>query len=623
MSRILELEEKIRFHNANYWEKSTPTISDSQYDALMRELSDLDPENPLLLQVQTPAVASMGEVQHTVPMLSLDKAYSFVEIQTWAQKYARSPQEKFLIQPKYDGVSVSYEHGVLATRGDGFLGENITDKKSIIMCEYKGKEIPEPLANQNVRGELLIRTDAFSKVWSKLKGRNGQPYKNPRNTIGGVLTLKESRDIESIRFVGAYLTLVEYGKNNWEVSLEEMPSVWNEILTQIELLPYPMDGLVVKLADVAYADSLGMTAHHPRGQIAFKFTNVQKQSVLRAVEWSFGKNCLTPVATIDPIEIGGITIRHATLHNLQNMLDRDLHIGDTVIVERAGDVIPYIATSIPGENRTSALISQCPSCQTPLIQRGVELCCPNPECPETHVMRLVAAVKNLGIEMLGEPTIRKLLNQKCIHNLKDILNLKDSDLYRIDGFADLSVQNLLREIERAKTPTESQFIASLNIPGVGHVLAKKILQQIPFDALRVADADSLKSLRDIGPERAQLIVDTFATQKDFIDELLCCVSLMPDPPPSTQTICFTGKMPQKREYYSKIASLLGYREVSDVVANTSLLVCADPHENSSKLRKALHLGVPVQSLEDWLPEDAKLPVPDPQPQQDDLFGDLL
>jgi len=331
-----ELIALIEKHNTLYWKNGTPEISDTEYDILLRKLEAINPDHPILQKVHTPAVVTSGKVKHKTPMLSLDKAYSLEELLTWAAKYARNDNEQFLIQPKYDGISANFADGVLATRGDGELGENISDKIELIELETEGYKGP---LDRPIRGEIIIRNDDFKNLYSKIKRKDGKHYKNSRNAVAGIMGLK---DITQMVQQNAKLTLIDYDMVSYSVKFANFAEKWTDILQKIKSLPYPMDGLVIKLADKEYGDSLGMTAHHPRSQIAFKFSGVRKETKLLDVEWSFGKNCLTPVALLEPVEIGGVTIKHATLHNIQNIIDRDVHIGDTVTVERAGDVIPEL-----------------------------------------------------------------------------------------------------------------------------------------------------------------------------------------------------------------------------------------------------------------------------------------
>ena len=277
-------------------------------------------------------------------MLSLNKAYSIEEVMEWARKNCRE-NETLLIQPKYDGISANYDGSVLATRGDGENGENISGKLPLIELETSGYT---GFLDRPVRGEIVIRDDDFENLYSHITKKGGGHYKNSRNAVAGIMGLK---DISDMLRQGAKLTLVDYNMICYRVPVNDLEKKWPGIVAEIENLLYPMDGIVVKIADEEYSESLGNTAHHPRGQIAFKFVGIRRQSKLLDVKWSFGKNCLTPVAEIEPVDIGGITIKHATLHNIQNIIDRGIQIGDTITVERAGDVIPYIVDSTPGDDR--------------------------------------------------------------------------------------------------------------------------------------------------------------------------------------------------------------------------------------------------------------------------------
>lgn len=604
----------VEYHNRKYWAEGEPEISDDDYDRLVRALTEKDPKNPLLTQVQAPIVASSGKIVHKTPMLSLDKAYSLEEVITWAKKFARTPQEKLLIQPKYDGISALWSEGILATRGDGEVGENITDKIELIELEHPDGVLPLKDFTGTARGEIVIREDDFKNLYPNIRNRNGRTYKNSRNAVAGIMGLK---DIREMLLQHAKLTLVDYRLHSWNSRLDTLTDDWQYLLEQAEALPYPMDGIVIKLADEAYSASLGNTAHHPRGQIAFKFSGVRRESKLLAVDWSFGKNCLTPVAEIDPVEISGTTIRHASLHNLQNVLDKDLRIGDIVTVERAGDVIPYIVSSVPGENRRSCLIETCPCCGAKLVRDLPELRCVNPDCFETRLRNLAAAVKNIGIERLGEPNIRKMMQVLNVRKLSDIFRLSLTDILTMEGFAATSAKNLLNEIDGAKTVPDWQLLAALNIRGIGPNMAKNILHEHTFAELRTLTTDQLSRIDGIGPERASALYRELREQTQILDELLMCVTVTQTHGAGTAdlpTVCFTGKMPEKRSYYEDLARKAGYEPADSVNANLSLLVCMDLTDNSSKLQKARKNNVPVIQLDEWL-NTLNKDVPPPPPEK--------
>lgn len=595
---LQELVQLIEYHNQRYWELGEPEISDDDYDRLMVELRSRDPNHPLLHWVGTQRTASAGgKVKLAKPMLSLDKAYSLEEVVEWAQKYIRSKDELLLAQPKYDGISANFDGTILATRGDGEIGEDISDKLPLIELEapnYTGQ------LNRPARGEIVIRKDDFANLYSHIYKKGGGVYKNSRNAVAGIMGLK---DISDMIRQHAKLTLADYSLVSFKIKFSELSGRFAEIIETVEALPYPTDGVVFKLADTAYSESLGATSHHPRGQIAFKFSGIRRKTKLLAVEWSFGKNALTPVAELDPIEIGGVTIKRATLHNAQNIIDMDIQIHDEVTVERAGDVIPYIVSREPGGERINAMITNCPGCGSTLVRRGPELCCVNPECFETNLQKLTAAVKNFGIEQLGEPTIRKMMLSLGVKKLSDIFKLTQNQLLKLDNFAEKSAANLYREIDTAKHVADYQFLAALNIPNIGLDIAKILLKHFKLEELSTLSEDELLNVPGIGEKRAKAIVEILHSEAQEINDLLATVEVSKTAQNSSTTrptICFTGKMPEKRSFYENLAAEHGYEAVDSVSQSLSLLVTADISSNSSKTGKAKKLGIPIVELQDFL-----------------------
>ena len=510
----------IRECNERYWSsESDSALSDVEYDALLRELERRNPSHPLLSEVGTPGVSGTGEkVHHVQPMLSLDKAYSLEAVLSWARKFARSEEESLLVQPKYDGISALWENQILSTRGDGYDGENISNKVPLIELETIGLTAPLSAHPElHILGEIVIREDDFKTIYAKIRNRNGKPYKNSRNAVAGIMGLKEIGDMVT---QGAKLSLIDYDLHSETLPLSRLESEWTRLEKTLRGLPYPMDGLVVKFADASYAASLGNTAHHPRGQIAYKFTAERHVSTLRNVIWSLGKNCLTPVAEFDPVDIGGATIRNASLHNIQNILDKDVHIGDIVEVERAGDVIPYIASVAPGEERRPCIIEVCPSCGEPLVRELPELCCVNPDCPERRVQLLLSAMRILEIEGMGEANVRSLIKIHNIRDLSQIFSLGELDLQRLPNFKATSARKIYRQIQHAKSAPDWQLLTALNIKGIGPNIAKAILARISFSDLRKADVETLSGIPGIGPERAGMIQRELQRQADVLDRLL-------------------------------------------------------------------------------------------------------
>ena len=611
---VAELAELLEYHNRKYWQDNAPEISDADFDRIALALRRRQPDHPLLERVFAPSVDGRGKVRHKTPMLSLDKAYSFDEVSAWAEKYARTCDELLLVEPKYDGISAGFDGKILFTRGDGEYGEDITDKLPLI--ELESLDYVGPL-DRPVRGELLIRSDDFATIYRHVRKKDGQLYKNSRNAVAGIMGLK---DISAMLAQQAKITLVDYRLHSFPVRLSELRSRWDELKRILAELPYPQDGIVIKLADVSYRNQLGNTAHHPRGELAYKFTNISRETRLTGVEWSFGKNCLTPVALLEPVEISGTTIKRASLHNLQNLLEMQVMIGDIVTVERAGDVIPYISASRPGSGeRKSPLIETCPCCGEKLFHVGPELVCRNPNCRETELQRLVAAVRNLGIEHLGEPTLRRLMECCSVRHVVDLFSLTAADLLKIDGFAAKSAANLIAEIGKARHVNDYQLLASLNIPHVGINIARHLLAEHSLAELRQMTEAELSELPGIGPERAKFLKTAFVEQQDYLEELLAAITLINSSGnggnADLKTVCFTGKMPEKRSYYEQLAINANYRPVDSVSRDLDLLVAADPSGTGDKLAKAAKYQIKVISLADFLElvADAEKPAPPETP----------
>ena len=596
------LAARIRKAFDAYWAGS-PEISDLEYDAALRKLKLLAPEHPLLDELGAPQVSALREIRLSDPMISLDKVYSFPELLAWAKSFARSDRDELLlVQPKYDGISCRYDGTMLVTRGKGETGQDITDKLPLIELETADYTGP---VNRPARGELLIRPDRFEKLRAVIRSRGNTVYRNTRNVLTGFMMLKSSRETEQLllamKRTGGFLTLVDYGRFSEEVPLSRLEESWESLTERIRTLPYPMDGIVVKFADPFFRRSLGSTAHHPRGEMAYKFVNARAESILENVQWSFGKNCLTPVAEIRPVELGGTTIKRATLHNAKNIADMDLQIGDTVVVERAGDVIPHIVSRTPGAVRRSALIDVCPGCGTKLIWKGPELACPDPECFETRLCRLAAAVRALDADNLGDATLRQIMKQFSVRSLKDLLSLGRSDFVRLERFGAKSAENLAESLAKARKCDDFRLLAALNIPNVGVNVAKLLLREYSFSELRNLPEETLSEIRGIGPERAAALRRTFAEDSVLIDELLEAVDLRSGRGQGEgKTVCFTGKMPEKRSFYEKIARSYGWEIAEQVTENLTLLVAADPLENGTKLERARKRGTEIVSTEEFL-----------------------
>lgn len=592
VSRKAFLENEIRRHNYLYWVENKPQISDSEYDKLVNELAEIDPDNELIAKIHTPKVFSNGKVKHLKPMLSLEKAYSVDEVLKWCRKVKRSDSELFVLQPKYDGVSGELFLGVLSTRGDGVIGEDITNKLSIIKILKGGVVVPGTDCKEDVRGEIVILKSEFEEVQRKIPRKDGQPYKNLRNAVGGILNRD---DIDSS--VGLLLTLIDFGWASVYLMFEGIDEFdWKRYIEVVKSSDFPADGLVVKVADPKYVEELGATSHHSKSEISLKFENPCGETILIDVVGSLGKHTVTPIGRVKPVEVSGITIKNVNLHNWKYVQEHDLHIGDIVIVERAGDVIPDIKSSSPGDTRKEIRIDTCPVCGDLLDYAEPELICINDNCPGKHVNILMDAVTRIGIERLGLPTLKKMVATLGVSDLVDVFNLTKEDILAMDGFGETSTQNLFNEIQKVKQNgvEEWQILASLNLPGIGRTLSQKLLEQKSLEELRSISVPEFITFNDIGFERASVIVEGLFANSYYIDRLLETLPIKERQVVSSDmiTVCMTGKFDRKKSEYKKLFEPLGILIVDDVKDGIDYLVC-DELKGSTKQRKAEKLGIPI------------------------------
>lgn len=592
--RINELVKEITKHDNLYWEKSSPIISDPEYDKLVNELRKLDPTNNLIFRVHTPKTTGK-KVQHKIPMLSLDKVYTYQDLVKWCKKVARTKDEVFKVQPKYDGVSGDLRDGILATRGDGFIGEDVTDKLPLIRILTENSK-----NSKNTRGEILFSKSDFSKT--NLVRKGGESYKNERNAVGGILN-RDDIDMS----VGKVLTLVDFNLLSRHLSLTEIENLGEDGLKEIESdiqdLDFPVDGIVFKLADEDYGNSLGSTRHHLKSATAFKFANPFKFSKLIGITWSVGKHTITPIGRVEPIEISGVIVKNVSLHNLKNIRDLDIHIGDELRIERAGDVIPYATGVAQGQEREWIYITDCPVCGFPVKYVDPEILCVNPNCNGKHLVTLLDSVTRIGIEHLGEPTLRKMVNTLGVYDLTDIFSLTKDDIIKLEGFAKSATDILFNEIQKVKKEGvfEWQILAALNLEGIGRSLSNDLLKDRTLNELRNYTISQFESIQGIGPERAKILFHGLRDSSQYIDQLLEIIPIKnSEPEKDLIKICFTGKFPEKKAYYYDLIKDKGFNVWEKVTKELDILVVADPSKLSGKQKKAEKLGIKVMSIEDLL-----------------------
>ena len=553
-------------------------------------------------------MCSSGKVTHHKPMLSLDKSYDNTSYGEWLKKTCRNMEERLYVMPKYDGISADWSNGVLSTRGDGHIGENITDKCSLIMLmriSESGEWYGEPLTEckEDLRGEIVMLDQDFELVADK--------FKNSRNAVAGALGAKYSVEwamqMRSMQFRMVFIPHSEY---RIEVSAQASLNNLDKLIEACRsAVPVPMDGIVITLADEAYGESLGATTHHPRHSIAYKFANEEATTKLIGVEWSLGLNKVTPVAILDPVELAGVTVSRASLHNLKYINDMDLQIGDIVTVERAGSVIPNIISRVPGMDRTMITCNVCPVCGTTLMFDGTALTCVNDNCEGKQVTDITTAAATLGIDNLSTMTVQKLVDAGLVHTVSDLYKLTEDDIITVDGFAQKSAYRLIDCINKSTNTKDYLVLAALNIPGVGVEMSKNILKEVTLNELPFVGVDFLKNIQGVGETRANSIVKWLSKNSAKMYSLVDAVKFKntKDDPKETKkpVIVFTGSMPKQRSYYKDLAEANGYIFKDSITKETTVLVVAEEGHKSTKVTKAEKNGCKIITLDEFLKEVEK------------------
>jgi DNA ligase (NAD+) len=653
--RVEELRDLIDYHNWRYHVQDDPEISDAEYDELMRELRGLEEAFPELIVPDSPTQRVGGApselfapVRHRAPMLSLDNAFSWEELNAWGKRVERAlgRQADFVCELKIDGVAVavSYEDGgyaIGATRGDGFVGDDITANIRTIRSipvRLRGKGHPGVL---EVRGEVYLPVKAFEQLNEQLTEAGGRPFANPRNAAAGSLRQKDpaitaSRPLrlwchgvgvaDGHRFARhseALDQLREWGlpvppTTEKVETLEEVFGYcerWQEHRHDVD---YEIDGVVVKVDQIALQEELGATSKAPRWAIAYKFPPEERTTPLRGIFVHTGRTgVVTPFAQLEPVFVGGVTVTTATLHNEDEVKRKDVRPGDTVVVRRAGDVIPEVVGPVvskrPKDARPWRFPKTCPSCGTRLVREGAYWRCPNRgACPSQNIEWLFAFASRgaMDIDGLGYKTGMLLLDMGWVNDPSDIYRLTAEQLAQLPGFKEKKIDNLLKGIEASKERDLWRLLVALNIPHVGSHTAQVLAEAFgSIDALRKATAEELGAVEEIGPIVAAAVHAWFhdAGNRKLLDKLQRAGVRVADAPRKKRkagpltgtTIVLTGGLSSmSREEATKAAQEAGARVASSVSKSTDFIVAgADP---GSKYDRAVQLGIEIVDEKEFL-----------------------
>lgn len=654
-ARAKKLREEIRRHNYLYHVLDSPVISDAEYDGLFQELKALEQEHPDLITEDSPTQRVGGEpadrferVPHPAPILSLSNAYDAKDVRAWFERVrkldARVEDADFVVEPKLDGLTVvlHYQEGVFrqgATRGDGEFGEDITaNLRTVptlplhIPVQGGNVEIPSRLV---LRGEALIYLRDFEKMNQELEAAGERTYVNPRNTAAGTLrqldpTLTAQRPIKLL----CYAIIDANGKvpeSQWESlaylrelgfpvtehvkrcqTLEEAIAYCDEMVEKRTSLPYELDGMVVKIDDLPLSEDLGVVGKDPRGAIAFKFPAQVVTTELREIRVNVGRTgVITPYAVLTPVEVGGVTVRQATLHNFDFIQEKDIRVGDRVFIKRAGDVIPYVIGPVvearTGEESEYVLPRTCPSCGEALeqVEGEVAVYCVNAACPAQLVRNLehFASRSAMDIEGLGIKIARQLVDEGLIQEPADLYRLDVDDLLELEGFAEKKAENLISAIGGSRQRSLARFLGALGIRGVGETVAADLAEQFPaLDDLLEAEKEDVEEIPGIGPNIATFIVDWFRRPSNRrLLESFREAGFWPqaqlevlDKPQSLEGLTFvlTGKLPSySRSDAKRLIEQQGGKVTGSVSGRTDYLVAGE--SPGSKLQKAESLGVDI------------------------------
>ena len=643
-----ELVELLNRYAYEYYTKDAPSVSDSEYDQLYRELVELETAHPDEILPESPTHRVGGVVlkgftkyQHQYPLYSLQDAFSREELEVFDQRVRKEfPSISYVCELKIDGLSISltYENGVLvtgATRGDGSVGEDITENlkrvKDIPLV------LPEPV-NITVRGECYMPRASFDRV-NQIRQENGEPeFANPRNAAAGTLRQLDTKivakrnlatflyqevsptDQSSQEGVLEKLARLGFVVNQERVLAEDMEQIWDFIQKVAQFredLPYDIDGIVIKVNDLAVQEELGFTVKAPKWAVAYKFPAEEKEAKILSVDWTVGRTgVVTPTANLTPVQLAGTTVSRATLHNVDYIAEKDIHQEDTVIVYKAGDIIPAVLRVVKDKrvsDQALAIPTHCPSCQSELLhfEDEVALRCINPLCPAQikEGLNHFASRDAMNITGLGPAVVEKLFAAQLVEDVAGIYRLTVEDLLTLEGFKEKSAEKLYEAIQASKENSAEKLLFGLGIRHVGSKVSQILLQEFhDLDQLATADPERISSIDSLGMVVAESLKRYFAQEgsKRLLQELkeagvnlsYLGEKVAADAALSGMTVVLTGKLERltRSEAKAKLESL-GAKVTGSVSKKTDLVVAGS--DAGSKLTKAQELGIQVED-EAWL-----------------------
>ncbi len=642
--KINKLVDTLNYHSRKYYVEDNPEIDDYEYDMMQQELKTLEEQYPELIRIDSPTQRVGGEpvsifekVEHKVQMASLQDVFSFEQVESFINKTKDEyPDAEFCVEPKIDGLSVSleYENGVFmrgSTRGDGFVGEDVTlNLKTIMSIPMK---LNEPISYLEVRGEVYMPRSVFIELVSEQEMNGEQPFKNPRNAAAGSLRQKDSKiaakrkldifcfNVQQIRGkeLNSHKQSLDYLKEQGFKVIPEYEKISNykeikDKITEIGekrfSLSYDIDGVVIKVDDFSERERMGSTAKTPKWAVAYKFPPEEKETKLIDIEVNVGRTgAVTPVAIFEPILLAGTSVSRATLHNQDFIDEKNISIGDIIKVRKAGDIIPEVlsVSKSCGENESFKLPEFCPDCGTELIREADEsvIRCPNVNCPAQIYRSIVhfASKGAMNIDGLGPAIVDTLIDSGLIHSVADLYTLDENDLLELDNFKEKSVNNLLTSIEKSKGNSLDRLIFGLGIRNIGSASAKLLCDRFGnLDNIINASAEDISQIDGFGEVMAQSVHKAFREPHmlEIIERLksygvnVFYNKVQKDSRFDGKTFVLTGTLPTlKRAEAKEIIESFGGKVSGSVSRKTDYVLAGD--DAGSKLTKAESLGIKIIS----------------------------
>lgn len=648
--RAAELTELLDKYTYQYYVLDNPEVSDYEFDMLMQELKAIEAEFPELIEPSSPtqrvggmASGKFAKVEHTVQMASLQDVFSLEQVEAFMNRCNEQlTAPEYSVEPKIDGLSVSLEYtdGVLtrgSTRGDGFVGEDVTANiRTIRSIPLKLKNAPEFL---EVRGEVYMPRNSFFELVEQQELMDEQPFKNPRNAAAGSLRQKDpkitaDRKLDMFIFNVQQVNGKEFTSHTEsldylrELGFKTVPTYkkctrFDEITAEIERIgserqdfSFDIDGVVIKVNDLAQRDVMGATAKTPKWAVAYKYPPEEKETVLRDIEVNVGRTgAITPVAVFDQIILAGTAVSRAVLHNQDFIDEKDIRIGDTILVRKAGEIIPEVLGSVShgADSQPFRLPEVCPVCGTPSVREEGEsvLRCPNVECPAQLLKNLIhfASKNAMNIDGLGPANMKLLTETGLVKSPADLYLLKKEQLMSLDRFAEKSAENLITAIENSKNAELDRLVHALGIRNIGQRAATLLCEKFgDMDSLLSAGIDDVSAIEGFGDVMAESVVKAFSEphMRELIDKLRQAGVNMTYTKQSTgddrfagATFVLTGTLPtMKRDEAKKLIESFGGKVTGSVSKKTSYVVAGE--EAGSKLTKAQELGITILSDNDLL-----------------------